>query len=190
MSDDQSEKRVKREKVISGEAKTRQKSGLLKFSEVFVTEDIRTVKNNLLTDVAVPAVKALITDMVTSGIQMILYGGTTNRPNTAPGAKYNYGNHYNSLSQGTPKVRTNYTGYSYDDPIVTNRGDAERILQEMSEIIHEYGQASIADLYDLCGITGRPTDMNYGWTEMPGARSIRVPEGYVIQMPKPVCIKD
>ena len=176
--------REKRKKVITGEAKTRKRLG-----DVFIAEDVQTVKNHIFMDVIVPAVKAVIADIVTSGIQMSLYGEVVKPGNKAPGTRYNYGGCYNSLNQPQRTQKTNYTGYGYEDPIVTSRGDAERILQEMGEIIQEYGQASIADLYDLCGITGRPTDMNYGWTEMPGARSIRVPEGYVIQMPRPVCIK-
>ena len=175
--------REKREKLITGEAKTRKR-----LSDVFIAEDVRTVKNHIFMDVIVRAIKTVIVDIVTNGIQMMLWGDTINR-GKAPGTKYNYGNSYNSLKQPQRTQKTNYTGYGYEDPIVTSRGDAERILQEMSEIIQEYGQASIADLYDLCGITGRPTDMNYGWTEMPGARSIRIPEGYVIQMPRPICIK-
>ena len=175
--------REKREKLITGEAKTRKRLG-----DVFIAEDVRTVKNHIFMDVVVPAIKTVIVDIVTNGIQMMLWGDTINR-GKAPGTKYNYGNCYNSLTQPQRTQKTNYTGYGYEDPIVTTRGDAERILQEMSEIIQEYGQASMADLYDRCGITGRPTDMNYGWTEMPGARSIRIPEGYVIQMPRPICIK-
>lgn len=177
------------EKVISGEATTRKKSGLAKMGDAIIAEDVTTVKNHIFTEVVIPAFKAVIADIVTSGIQMILYGDIVRPGNKAPGTRYNYGNCYNSLNQPQRTQKTNYTGYGYDDPVVTSRGDAERILQEMGEIIQEYGQASIADLYDLCGITGRPTDMNYGWTEMPGARSIRVPEGYLIQMPRPTCIK-
>lgn len=183
-----STERPKVEKVISGEAKTRKKSGIAKMSDVFIAEDVSTVKNRIFIDVIVPAVKNIISEIVTSGIQMILWGDTVKR-NNAPGTRYNYGNCYSSLNQPKQTASTNYSGYGYDDPVVSSRGDAERILQEMAEIIREYDSASIADLYDLCGITGRPTDMNYGWTEMGGARSIRIPEGYLIQMPRPVCIK-
>lgn len=180
--------RPKFDKVISGEAKTRKKTGISKMSDVFIAEDVSTVKNHIFSDVVVPAVKALLVDIITSGTQMVFYGDVVNR-NKAPGARYNYGGCYNSLNHPPKTQETNYTGYGYEDPVVESRGDAERILQEMNEIIREYGQASIADLYDLCGITGRPTDMNYGWTEMPGAKSRRIPEGHAIIMPRPICIK-
>ena len=188
MGDNKTSNRPKVEKVISGEATTRKRSGIAKMSDVFIAEDVQTVKNHIFIDVVVPAIKNVIADIVTSGIQMILYGDTV-RPNKAPGTRYNYGSCYNSLNQPKPASSSNYSGYGYDDPVVGSRGDAERILQEMAEIIQEYNSASIADLYDLCGITGRPTDMNYGWTELGGARSVRVPEGYLIQMPRPTCIK-
>ena len=179
--------RPKVEKVISGEATTRKRSGIARMSDVFISEDVRTVKNRIFMDVIVPGIKNVIADIVTRGIQMILYGDTV-RPNQAPGARYNYGSCFNSASQQKPPT-VNTVSYGYDDPIVHSRGDAERILQEMAEIIQEYKSASIADLYDLCGITGRPTDMNYGWTELGGARPVLVPGGYLIQMPRPTCIK-
>lgn len=179
--------RQKREKIISGEATTRKKTGIAKMSDIFVAEDIQTVKTRMFMDVLVPSLKDVIANMVISGVQMILFGDSGRR-NRAPGARYDYGGYYNSLNQQQKTQKADYS-YGYNDPVVNSRGDAERILQEMAEIIGEYGKASIADLYDLCGITGRPTDMNYGWTEMPGARPVRIPDGYLIQMPRPVCIK-
>lgn len=179
--------RQKREKIVSGEAKVHKKTGITKLGDVFVAEDIQTVKTRMFLDVLVPSIKDVIANMVISGVQMILFGDAGNR-NRAPGGRYNYGGYYSSLNQPQKPQKVDYS-YGYNDPVVTSRGDAERILQEMVEIIGEYGKASIADLYDLCGITGRPTDMNYGWFEMSGARSVRIPDGYLIQMPRPVCIK-
>lgn len=56
--------REKREKLISGEAKTRKRLG-----DVFIAEDVRTVKNHIFMDVVVPAIKTVIVDIVTNGIK-------------------------------------------------------------------------------------------------------------------------
>ena len=59
----------------------------------------------------------------------------------------------------------------------------------MDEIIDMYGRVSVADLYDLVGITGNYTDNNYGWTNLASAEPIRVRDGYVIKLPKAMPIK-
>lgn len=104
--------REKREKLITGEAKTRKRLG-----DVFIAEDVQTVKNHIFMDVVVPAIKTVIVDIVTNGIQMMLWGDTINR-GKAPGTKYNYGNCYSSLTQPQRTQKTNYTGYGYEDPNV------------------------------------------------------------------------
>ena len=55
----------------------------------------------------------------------------------------------------------------------------------MDELISTYGIVSVADLYDLVGITGGSyTDNKYGWTNVHNASVIRVRDGYMIKMPK------
>lgn len=68
----QSEKKV--EAVITGAAKTRKKGEMQKFADVFIAEDANNVKSYILMEVIVPAVKKAISDIVTTGIDMILYG--------------------------------------------------------------------------------------------------------------------
>lgn len=69
---EQSEKKV--EAVISGKAKTRKKGEMQKFADVFIAEDANNVKSYILLEVIVPAIKKAISDIVTTGIDMILYG--------------------------------------------------------------------------------------------------------------------
>ena len=103
--------REKREKLITGEAKTRKRLG-----DVFIAEDVRTVKNHIFMDVVVPAIKTVIVDIVTNGIQMMLWGDTINR-GKAPGTKYNYGNCYSSLNQPQRTQKTNAKGRKCLDEI-------------------------------------------------------------------------
>ena len=65
----QSEKKV--EAVITGAAKTRKKGEMQKFADVFIAEDANNVKSYILMEVIVPAVKKAISDIVTTGIDMI-----------------------------------------------------------------------------------------------------------------------
>ena len=68
--------------------------------------------------------------------------------------------------------------------MLDNRGEAEEVLSRMDELIAAYGLVSVADLYDLVGITGDYTDNKYGWTDIRNASVVRVKNGYMIKMPK------
>ena len=172
------------EKVISGVAKSKKKNEIQKFADVFISEDVSTVKSYIIMDVLVPAVKKAISDIVTNGIDMVLYGEANRNRKNSTASKVSYRNYYdkpNDLRDNTPRTRS---GYSYDDIILDNRGEAEDVLSRMDELISTYGLVSVADLYDLVGITGNYTDNKYGWTDIRSASVIRVRDGYVIKLPK------
>ena len=76
------------------------------------------------------------------------------------------------------------TGYDFDDIILDSRGEAEDVLSRMDELIDNYGIVSVADFYDLCGITGSYTDNKYGWTDIRSAQVVRVRDGYKIKLPR------
>lgn len=178
------EKKV--EKVISGKAKTKKKSEFAKFTDIFITEDINNVKSYIFMDVLIPAMKKAISDIVTNGIDMILYGesGGT-KANRSTASKISYQKYYDRSSdyKNSGYTRTR-TGYSYDDIIVESRGEAEDILTRMEELIATYSIASVADLYDLAGISCNYTDNKYGWTNLSSAHVQRVRDGYLLKLPK------
>ena len=43
---------------------------------------------------------------------------------------------------------------------------------------------SVADFYDLVGVSGNYTDNKYGWTDIRNASVIHVRDGYMIKLPK------
>lgn len=177
------EKRV--EKVISGTAKSKKKNDIQKFKDVFVSEDISSVKSYVFMDVIVPALKKAISDVVTNGIDMLLYGDTgKTRKNSA--SKVSYRGYYDSINQrkeySVPRAKS---GYDYDDIIFENRGDAEAVLDAMNDIISQYGVVSVLDLYDLAEVsTDNYTAKKYGWTDIGGCKPIRVKDGYILKLPK------
>ena len=178
------EKKV--EKVISGTAKSKKKNELKKFADVFISEDANNVKSYILLDVLVPAVKKAISDIVTNGIDMILYGesGRTKKNSTA--SKISYRSYYEKENN-----RRDYTnqrarsGFDYDEIIFENRGDAEAVLDAMNDIISQYNVVSVLDLYDLADVsTDNYTAKNYGWTDISGCKAVRVNDGYVLKLPR------
>ena len=176
------EKRV--EKVVTGKVVTKQKSKLSKVANEFVSGDAHSVGSYVVKDVLIPALKKLVSDIVTDGIDILLYGesGRKGRRSTADRVSYT------NYSSGSSVVRSN-TGpltsrYSYDDIVLTSRGEAQDVLDRMFELMDSYGLVRVADLYDLVGITGNYTDNKYGWTNIQSAEIVRVRDGYLIKMPK------
>ena len=174
------EKKV--EKVILGTAKAKKKSSINKFADVFISEDVNNVKSYIIMDVLVPAVKKAMSDIVTNGINMILYGETTNKK-SSDASKVSYRNYYDRDRREEPYSRQR-VGYSYDEIILDNRGEAEDVLSRLDELIITYGIVSVADLYDLVGITGNYTDNKYGWHDIRSASVLRVRDGYLLKLPK------
>lgn len=177
------EKRV--EKVVRGTAKVKKKSGVHKLADVFISEDIKNVKSYAVMDVLVPAVKKAISDIVKDGIDMIFYGGKTKRSGGGTVAgRISYADYYNRDNGSRPVENATRSGYSPNDIVVETRGEAEEVIDRMNELIAEYGEVSVADLYDLVGITGNYTDNNYGWDNITNAEPVRVNGGYLISLPK------
>lgn len=178
--------RKKLDKIVSGDVKVKKKSGVHKFTDVFISEDVSNVKTYILMDVLVPAVKKAVSDIVTNGIDMILYGGNGGSKKRTNGGYISYNNYSSDRrrddhSYGTTTTRT---GYSYDEVSIPSRGEAEEVLTRMDELIETYGIVSVADFYDLVGVSCNYTDNKYGWTNIRNAEVVRVRDGYKIKLPK------
>lgn len=170
------------EKVVSGTVKTKKKTGLNKMANVFISEDAGNVKSYILMDVLVPAVKKAISDIVTNGIEMMLYGETGRKKNSNS-SRISYRDYYKDDRR--PRDRgVSRSSYDYDDIILETRGEAEDVLSRMDEIMDTYGIVSVADFYDLVGITGSFTDNKYGWTNIRSANVLRTRDGYMIKLPR------
>ncbi|MDR1066191.1 MAG: hypothetical protein LBL35_01980 [Clostridiales bacterium] len=173
------------EKVIAGAARPKKKNELQKFADIFMSEDVNNVKSYILLDVLIPAAKKAISDIVTNGIDALLYGETGGAKKNSMSSKVSYRSYYereNNRKDYT--ISRTKTGYDCDDIILDSRGEAEAVLSRMDEIISAYGLVSVADLYDLVGVTGDYTGNKYGWTDIRSADIIRIKDGYLIRMPK------
>ena len=182
------ESKKKVEKVITGTAKVKKKNELQKFADIFITEDAKNVKSYVLSDVLVPAIKKAIVDIVTDGVNMIFYGGTR-RGSGSSASKVSYRSYYDrkddNRSYSDSRARA---GFNYDEITLDSRAEAEEVLSQLSDLIDTYKVATVADLYDLVGITHNYTDNKYGWTNIRNADVQRVRDGYMLKLPKPIPI--
>ncbi len=181
------EKKV--EKVVSGKTSTKKKSGIRKLSDTFLSEDVGNVKSYIFSEVLLPAAKKLVSDIVTNGIDMLLYGEIKNKKGNS--SKVSYSRYYDdrrdrSRDYRSPVVRNNF---DYDEIIFETRGDAEAVLDAMYDILNQYKVVSVAELYDLASITTHNyTCNNYGWIDLRGSSVVRVRDGYILKLPRALAI--
>lgn len=170
------------ERVAIG--KTRKKNEVRKLADVFIAEDVHSVKDYIVQEVLLPAAKKAISEMVTSGIDMLLYGESKAKSRGRSESRVSYTKYYERDRDYDRGARTRSRGYNYDDIILDTRREAEEVLDRMQDLIDSYGMVSVADLYDLVGINGSYTDNKYGWTHLRSTDVQRVRDGYLLKLPK------
>lgn len=186
---EQEQKKRVEKPVVTGTVVTKKPNKLRKFTNEFISEDAKNVKSYVFGEVLIPAIKKAISDIVTDGIDIILYGESRGNRKRSTADRVSYTDYssrnYRSSRNDRPAIGS---GYSYDDIILNTRGEAEEVLTRMDELMETYGLVRVADLYDLVGITGNYTDNKYGWTNIRNAEVLRVRDGYMIKMPRAVPI--
>ena len=181
-SKEEPEKKV--ERVVTGSVKTKKKSEIRKLADIFVPQDVESVRDYALHEVIVPLIKRGISDIV----DILLYGESGGSKKRSTASKISYNSYY----QREGETRRDYNsvrnrgGYDYEDIVLNSRGEAEAVLDRMHELMHHYKVVSVADFYDLCGITGNYTDNKYGWEDIRSATISHTRDGYIIKLPRAV----
>ena len=142
----------------------------------------------ILIDVIVPGIKNAIADAVSIMLfgEAGRLGGRNNKGSRASYQRYYDDRRDDRRDYGRPRA---VSGFDYDDIVFDTRGDADLVLDQMESAINQYSLVSVADLYDLAGITCRSYTANkYGWTDLRGAKVVRVRDGYILELPRTVQI--
>lgn len=178
--------RKKLDKVVTGTAK-RKKNEIRKITNIFAPGDMSSVTEYVIMDVIVPATKKMISEIVRNGIDMILYGEAGRSNGRGPSNKVSYRDYYSS-NDNTRNYNSSTRArsvFDYDNIVIPSRQEAEEVISRMDEIIENYQTVSVADLYDLCGITDHNyMNAKYGWTNVRTAEAMRVRDGYVLKLPR------
>lgn len=185
---EQSSSGKKVEKIVKGSAKAKKKSELRKIADAFIQTDARTVGDYIWTDVLVPAVKKTFADIVNNSLDMFLWGKGGGRRSRSNAERISYRSYYDSPGRTLREPDRRQRSYDYDDVILDSREEAEEVLARMEELLADYKMVSVADFYDLVGITGKTTDNHYGWTDLTKADVVRDRDGYLIKLPRAIAL--
>ena len=181
-------------KVVKGKAKTKKKSELSRIASNIISEEAKSIKEYAIYDVVIPVVKDTITQLIKGSIDMLFYGevrsSSSSRRTSSNASRVSYRDYYDDRNIRRDLTRTS-TRYSYDDITFEYRQDAEEVLNRMDEIVEQYGVVTVADLFDLAGITGNGyTDQNYGWTSTRSASVERNRQGeFILKLQRPSSIR-
>lgn len=194
----------KLEKVVTGIVKKQKRGFSKRLAETFLEDDTRSVGNYILNDVLIPAAKSMICDMIGWGgfAEIMLFGDKRGGARARGGRSNNrshtsYSSYYRSSHNDRDSrdrdsrdrdrrdiSRAGRARHDFDEIILETRGEAEEVLSHLVDLTVDYDQATVADLYDLVGITGNFTDNKYGWTDLRSAGVTRVKDGYLLNLPR------
>lgn len=170
-----------------------------------VGETLKTTGSYLLTDILWPAIKDTIVEMVKSGIEMIAYGesrpargirrkGTRSYYDYSASYRYpdrpSYRDRYDDeppFDRSESEYRAN-SPYRFRNYVIRDRREAEMILEQMGDLMEEYGVVTVNDLYEMMGVDTVYTDVNFGWVSLENFREgciKQVRGGYILNFPKP-----
>ena len=182
----------KKEIVPVAKARVKRESTARKVVGEIIREDARSVGETVLWDVIIPTVKNLISDTVTRGIESMLYG------DSRPRSRSNYSDYSGYSrpkgSRDRPAERRERRSARQAEPerneiIFDSRSDANDVIDRMSDLIDQYGQASLADLNALIGASSHFIDDNWGWTDMGSFNVRQVRDGFMLTHDEPQSLK-
>lgn len=181
------------ERVVSATAVRRKRSFGKQFRQTFIGGDARTAVGYVVANVLIPAAQEAMLEAWTSGFEKLIYGEHRRARGRTPGTLGHVS--YNQMSrtpaQGRPQFpqslsRSARARGSFDEIIIPSRQEAEEVLDRLYDLISKYDSATVADLYELTGVSSAHTDHKWGWEDLKGASVARVRGGgYLLNLPEP-----
>jgi hypothetical protein len=185
--------------VPAGSAVERKKSLGRKFREQFAGDDAQTVGQYLLFDVVIPATKNLIFDLGREGLQRILFGVSRPSNSSIAGTILGSRTSYSSYSRATPAAQNvNQSAgltpqqraiHDFSGVILQTHEQAMAVIDVLSQLIDDFGTATLNDFYAAIGETPEFTAVKYGWKSMAQAQVRGIREGYLLELPKPIVLE-
>lgn len=158
-----------------------------------IVGDSHEIGGYIANDVLIPAFKNTIQEMVTSGIEMLLFGerkSSRSRDRDRGATKVSYGSYYKDRDRSDryERPRPAYRDkFNLGEIYFKDGRDADDVLQNLCDALEEYEEVSVREYFDLAGIEGAGwTHDKYGWRDLRDARCTHTRYGYSIILPDPI----
>jgi len=180
------------ERVTTAEPIRRKKSLGKQFKNTFFGGDAKSAMQYVIFGVLVPAAKDALADAGAQGIERLIFGESRYKRGGPPSGPAGH-IAYNRMSTGGPRSeapsrtlsRRARARHDFDEIVLTSRAEAEEVIDRLFDLVSRYGEASVADLYDLVGLQSTHADYKWGWTNVQGSAPARTRQGYLLDLPEP-----
>lgn len=163
-----------------------------KLKDTFIVDSGDSIADYVVWDILVPAAKDTLSNTLKTIVDMALYGEKRrDNRNVVRDRRESYVRYDRMNDRPSARVvdgrRTEVRNTSYfcDDVILNNRGDAEDVLDTLQDTIEQYGDVSVAYLYQLVGLPSQKQDNYYGWSDLKTARVVDAGGGgWLLDLPR------
>ena len=181
------------EPIVDTPVVLKKKSFLERSKEAIFVDDTGSIGGYIVRDIIIPTIRDTIYNIVTNGLSMALYStpNTKTKARGGTGTYVSYADYYNDRAVVTPVNKRippsdRYrTQFNIRDIPVPSKDIGYQALDELSERMSMYGNASVQDLFDILRIGSAPATMvNYGWTDISTASVDFIRGEWLLRMPK------
>lgn len=206
-AEETSEERRKLQPIVKTQ---KRKKGLIERLVVAMIgpDGIPAVGRYLNHEIVIPAIKDILVNSISSGVQMMVYGNDGGRPSNIP-RQYNRPTknrpYYSSREKSGYRGQASSYGPSDDLPLngyvkpsrpdavdtsefpIEDRNQALEVMASLEKQAYDYGYVSLADFYDLIGVTSGFTDEKWGWyhDDIGDGKVVRSGREYAVLLPNP-----
>lgn len=183
------------QKIVDGTVVQRKKPFMRRLRETFIAGDVVNIKEYVLFDVLIPAVRDMFTDAMIQTVERTFNGDSRSSSRRMARRSPGVTNHINYSRPGSSPLRRNEprevsrnarATHDFNEIILDSYAEADMVIDKMRDIIERYGKVSVAELYGLVGITPDFTDERWGWIELRNAGVSRLRGSqYLLNLPDP-----
>lgn len=163
-----------------------------------VNDILDNIGRYALEEVIKPTLRSSIHNILTTAIDIVIYGEDGGPRRRDSRRSYDsYYDRYDRRGRDRDYDRRERRSHrdrdrdrlTWEDIVYDSRGEAERAIEDMKDIIDRYGKAYVIDLCEVSSVTSdNYMDSRYGWYDFDDARSKPTYDGYriVVHRPEPI----
>lgn len=175
----------KKKVIVTKGVKEIKESEFKKFFKKFFAEDIKDIGPRLFEDVVIPGIKKLIVDSVQNGIAWIFGTSKSSAASKSRLGNVSYSEYYINSQNRTQEsqVQRRESIFTVSMQEISDRAEAEEVLEELRNSINLYGSVKVSDYYDMLGKRWTYTDERYGWRDLSEVTIKPTVDGYILTLP-------